>query len=116
MDELWRFKSMILPYLDKQIKYFWQNPIEVLSDKSLIGFASLYISGDMLLADIAVLKALRERLDVEIGEKLYTLPNVTVTPASLISPNPHTVIQINSISLQYDCNDPNHEPIGGFLL
>ena len=112
----WRFKSVVLSILDPVISYSWSNPLPVYSGNKIVGHANLYVENGKLLADHVVEYATPERLEVEVGNRVWTLPNVEVYPATLTSPNAFTAIRIKRIELRTDCIDPDHNHIGEGVL
>lgn len=110
--KLWRFRSQVLPQTDPNIVYVWKNPVPILVGPKMVGAASIDELLDCLYADCIADYSLPERLEVEAGHRIWTLPNVVVTPASLYSELPHTVIEVTSLSLRNDCYASEHEPIG----
>lgn len=110
--DMWRFESMVLPYLDPNIKYFWFTPIIVESISGVVGSCRLFVLGEQLWGEFVLDKSIPERLEVEIGESVWTQPVVEVFPATLNSHNAHTEIHFKKVCLSKSNSCPEHFKIG----
>jgi hypothetical protein len=108
---LWRFTATVLPEVDSNIEYQWQNPLQIYAGDVLVGCGSLYLQDGQFLADCAVDYALAERLDVQTGTEVWCLPRVDVLLATLTTPHQHTKINFIRLELQKECTDGTHQPI-----
>lgn len=107
---LWRFSAIVMAHLSPDTVFQWMNPVPVYGDGKLVGHASLYSNKHKLLGDFVVEYQLPERLEVEIGNRVWTLPTVNIYLGI-----PKLVI-IKGIELRTDCIDPDQEHIGEGIL
>jgi hypothetical protein len=110
---LWYFTAMVLPDIDPNVSWQWQNPIAVYASGKIVGCGVLFVEDRQLYAECAVDYAIPERLDAESGTKIWCLPKVNVFPATLATRHQHTVVDFERLELRNDCSDPTHEPIKG---
>lgn len=122
--KLWRFQSVVLHRLEGETEYRVRNPIPVTAGGKLVGFASIFCEYGRLIADVAVDYGLPERLDVENGKKLYTLPRVEIYGIAdapekeraegsfyVWGTNPDRMVQLVALQIREDCTDVNQPAI-----
>lgn len=110
-EKLWRFRAVVLPELDVNIHYRWENPVPILLDSRIVGFAALGIDFERVVAWCATEYSIPTRLDVETDVKVWLLPKCNVELVTLTSKNKNTILTIESLSLQYGCTNEAHPPI-----
>jgi hypothetical protein len=108
---LWYFTAMVLPDIDPNVSWQWQNPISVYASGKIVGCGVLFVEDRQLYAECAVDYAIPERLDVESGTKIWCLPKVSVFPATLATRHQHTVVDFERLELRNACTNSDHEPI-----
>lgn len=129
-DKLWRFNSYIIfnrtPTLELT-DFRFTNPVPVKYDGKVVGFACLHdekiAAGGVYWGEFAIDYALPVRLDVENGEKYFTLPHATLrewvqiaragsTDAAKLMP---MIGDIDYIEIRKDCDDKQMPAIGEWL-
>lgn len=145
--KLWRFRAQIIYAYDIARAgvargYRVMNPVPVYADSKLVGFGLVAAGWGTVYADVVVDPAIPQRLDVEVGTKLwYLLPKVTVyypgeAPLILRAdpayPPPIPVmhqweswefdyrtcetVEIQALEFRDGTTDPNLTPIGHHFL
>jgi hypothetical protein len=110
--KLWYFTAMVLPDVDPNVSFQYQNPIQIYADCRIVGCGVLYEQDRQLFAECAVDYSIPQRLDAESGAKVWCLPHVRVIPATLRTPHSNTIVDIVRLELHGACTDSLHEPIG----
>ncbi|MGH7703151.1 MAG: hypothetical protein ACREMO_08650 [Gemmatimonadales bacterium] len=136
---LWRFRAEVLRVTEPGL-YRYRNPVPVTAAGKLVGFAAIFgnvcgaFGGPLVKdfrADVAIDYHLPERLDVEAGRRLWTLPQVRIYPGCppaaqgtesweiglhASDGGDDRTVEIVALQLRDDCSDDEQAAIGEALL